>query len=153
MIVLAGAGLAALLILDAVRRRRGDSPLPATASGPLSSPRDADPLSKSANEWELYAARLAEARNYREAVRAWYHAVLVTLYRGGALHYRQGRTNWEYYYSLPQRVTWRSQFLDVIQRFEIEWYGKSSSNADDLADYSRRAGALIAELREGKTQL
>ena len=60
------------------------------------SQRDADPLSREQDEWEKYAAELAAAGRLREAIRAWYHAVLVGLFRAGLLHHHKGRTNWEY---------------------------------------------------------
>ena len=85
-----------ILAFEVVRRSRARQTEPVMASEPLSSKRDEDPLSRGASEWERYAAQLAAAGRLREAIRAWYHAVLVTLYGANILHYRKGRTNWEY---------------------------------------------------------
>ena len=73
-----------LLAMLVVRRKRlpvaGPDSEPAR---PLTSRRDEDPLSREASEWERHAAELAAARRWREAIRAWYHAVLVALFRTG----------------------------------------------------------------------
>ena len=59
-------------------RRRGAAPAVA-GPAPLPPSADDDPLSREANEWERYARELAAAGRAREAIRAWYHAVLVAL--------------------------------------------------------------------------
>ncbi|HYH47315.1 MAG TPA: hypothetical protein VEG34_16665, partial [Thermoanaerobaculia bacterium] len=82
------------------KRRRGAAPAVA-GPAPLPPSADDDPLSREANEWERYARELAAAGRAREAIRAWYHAVLVAFYRAGTLHYRRGRTNWEYVSAVP----------------------------------------------------
>ena len=142
-LILALAGLALLLALDIVRRNRAKKST-LTARAPLAaSPHDADPLSRTANEWASYAAQLSSTGQNRMAIRAWYHAVLVALYRGGNLHYRKGRTNWEYYYSLAPELGWRRQFFDLTGGFEIEWYGREESTLDSLNQYAETAKAIL----------
>ncbi len=108
---------------------------------------DDNPLSREGSEWELYAEQLAAAGRLREAIRAWYHAVLVHLYRGGLLHYRKGRTNWEYVAALSAQLTWRSRFIELTRHFETEWYGRGASSEDALERCRRAAGEILDRLR------
>lgn len=109
--------------------------------------RDADPLSREANEWERYALELARAGKLREAIRAWYHAVLVALYRAGVLNYRKGATNWEYVTRLSSSLAWRSKFVDMTRRFEREWYGRDRSTADVLEEHAAQARVILSAIR------
>ncbi len=138
--------LALLLAVLAVRlfRRRGKAPAAAAAPPPSLDPAaDADPLSRRESEWERFAEELAAAGRYREAIRALYHAVLVALYRGGWLHYRKGRTNWEYVASLPPAAPWRGDFVLLTRRFEEEWYGRRESREEAYRAASEEAERLL----------
>ena len=135
------------LAIEVIRRaRRGDADT-LTSSAPSRSARDDDPLSRGATEWERYAAQLAAAGRFREAIRAWYHAVLVTCYAVGALHFRKGRTNWEYIASLSSATTWRPELIRLTQRFEQEWYGADQSTEEALDDCSADAKRILEELQ------
>jgi len=127
------------------RRRRGKA-APEQAAPPPAA--DDDPLSREVNEWERYAGELAAAGRRREAVRAWYHAVLVSLFRSGVLHYRKGRTNWEYVAALAAGFGWRSRFIDLTRCFEREWYGRDHSTPEALDEAAGLAGSLLGALRE-----
>ncbi len=116
-------------------------------STPLGSKRDEDPLSRGASDWERYARDLAGARQFREAIRAWYHAVLVTCYAAGILHFRRGRTNWEYVASLPPALSWRPDLIELTRRFEKEWYGGDQSTEEALEHCSERAAGILEALR------
>ncbi len=131
------------LAVEVVRRARRGDPQTLTSSAPLRSARDDDPLSRGATEWERYAAQLGAESRYREAIRAWYHAVLVTCYGTGVLHFRKSRTNWEYIASLPPSTAWRSELIRLTQRFEQEWYGAEQSTEDMLDDCSTRAKRIL----------
>ncbi|HYN21033.1 MAG TPA: DUF4129 domain-containing protein [Thermoanaerobaculia bacterium] len=124
-------------------RRRGAAPAEA-GPAPLPPATDDDPLSREANEWERYARELAAAGRAREAIRAWYHAVLVALYRGGTLHYRKGRTNWEYVSAVPPGTTWRSTFVELTRHFEREWYGRDRSTPEALRESEAMALGLLS---------
>ena len=128
-------------------RRRGAAPV-MTGPAPLPPSADDDPLSREANEWERYARELAAAGRAREAIRAWYHAVLVALYRAGTLHYRKGRTNWEYVSAVPPGTTWRSRFVEMTRHFEREWYGRDQSTPEALRESEAMALSLLATVRE-----
>ena len=128
-LVIALAAVLAVLGLLALRRRGAPAAFPAPAAAPAPPARDDDPLSRRAGEWEVYARELAAAGRCREAVRAWYHAVLVALYQQGALHHRKGRTNWEYVAAVPPEAAWRPAFAALTRRFEREWYGSDRSSA------------------------
>ena len=145
-LVLVAAALLAWFGYRAFRhRQRGGAP--ALRPAPLSSAADDDPLSRESNEWERYAAELAAAGRAREAVRAWYHAVLVTLFRAGALHHRRGRTNWEYISSLPPGLPWRAGFIELTRHFEREWYGRDRSSEEALAAAEEMARGLLLAVR------
>lgn len=134
-----------LLAWNALRGRRA-SPDLATSAALTASARDEDPLSRASNEWEQYAAQLAAAGRFREAIRAWYHAVLVTLYGASILHFRKGRTNWEYVTALSPSLTWRGHFITLTRRFELEWYGATESTAEALDECTRDAQAILDAL-------
>lgn len=127
-------------------RRRGAAPVEAGAA-PLPPAADEDPLSREANEWERYARELAAAGRAREAIRAWYHAVLVAFYRTGTLHYRKGRTNWEYVSAVPPGTTWRSGFVELTRHFEREWYGRDRSTPEALRESEEMALGLLSSAR------
>jgi hypothetical protein len=139
--------LIVFLALEVRRRARRASPSGVETSEPLGSKRDEDPLSRGATEWERYAAQLADAWRFREAIRAWYHAVLVTCYSAGVLHYRKSRTNWEYVSALAPSFAWRPELIGLTRRFEREWYGSDQSSADALEDCRRRARTIIDSVR------
>lgn len=117
-----------VLAWEVIRRSKRAVAAPVTASEPVASKRDENPLSRGASEWERYAAQLAAAGRVREAIRAWYHAVLVTCYGAGILHFRKGRTNWEYVSAVSPQHEWRGEFVRLTRRFEEEWYGRDTSS-------------------------
>jgi len=143
VIALALAGAAILY----VRRRRKVGTAGAPEEAPAPPAADDDPLSREVGEWERYARELERAGRTREAVRAWYHAVLVALYRTGFVHYRRGRTNWEYVASLSPTLSVRAGFADLTRRFEREWYGRDESDSEALAAAAEVAGGLLGAVR------
>jgi len=146
-IVGAIVAIVVLLAIFVLRRSRGAAPDAVETSAPLGSRADEDPLSRGATEWERYAAQLAGAGKFREAIRAWYHAVLVTCYAAGILHFRKGRTNWEYVASLGPAVEWRPDMIELTRHFEREWYGSLHSTPDALDECSHRAQQILGTLR------
>lgn len=142
------AALALLLALFAVLllRRRGPAPQRIAAPPAAGLAADADPLSRRESEWERFAAELAAAGRFREAIRARFHAVLVALYGGGWLHYRKGRTNWEYVAALAPALGWRSDFIRLTRTFEEEWYGGRESREESYARASEEAERVLGAL-------
>ncbi len=141
--------VALLLGILAVRslRRGGGGPTDAVSLGRASSSRDEDPLSREASEWESYARELAGRRRWREAIRAWYHAVLVALFRSGRLHHQRGRTNWEYVSRLSPDLPWRAGFVSLTRRFDREWYGRRTSDGSALSACAREAREVLRAVR------
>jgi len=137
----------AIVALEVLRRSRRGKPDEIATSDPITSRRDEDPLSRGATEWERYAAQLAQAGRIREAIRAWYHAVLVTCYGAGILNFRKGRTNWEYVSMMRAEVGWRPQFADLTRSYEREWYGRDESTGEALDDCSSRAQSILGQIR------
>jgi hypothetical protein len=142
IVVLIGA-----LAYAALRRSRRAREMPLQSEAPAMSAHDADPLSRGANEWERYAAQLAAAGRTREAIRAWYHAVLVTLYSASILHFRKGRTNWEYVSMLAPSLTWRGRFVELTRQFEVEWYGLHESAEETLEECRETARQIMDSVR------
>lgn len=116
----------------------------AAATSP--SPVDADPRTRAADEWARYARELIALGRHREAIRAWYHAMLVNCWSHGLLHHRVGRTNWEYALTLPATLTWRARFHDLTQRFDRAWYG-GRVGADEAHSYAIEAEHLMTQQR------
>ena len=146
--VVVGAIVLVILYLafDVLRRSRAGVDEVET-SVPIGSKQDEDPLSRGATEWERYANELASNGRFREAIRAWYHAVLVTCYAAGILHFRKGRTNWEYIATLAPSLAWRPDAIELTRRFEQEWYGALHSSRDAYDACSERAQSVLDALR------
>ena len=145
VLILGTIGIIAYVTLQRRRTvvRTGTTEAPATV-------RDEDPLSRSSNEWERFAAELMGNGRFREAVRAWYHAVLVTLFRSGQLHYRKDRTNWEYAYALGPELPWRPGFVDATRAFEQVWYGRRETPSDAAEAFASDARSILEKIRGGK---
>ncbi len=109
---------------------------------------DDDPLSRTASGWEERARSLAAEGRAREAIRAWYHALLVNCYGAGALHYRRGSTNWEYVHALSPALGWRRRFEDLTRTFDLEWYGHAESSAEALQGFAEGAVEILAALKK-----
>ncbi|HYS55511.1 MAG TPA: DUF4129 domain-containing protein [Thermoanaerobaculia bacterium] len=139
-----------VLAFEVIRRSRRRAAEVMVESVPATSARDADPLSRGANEWERHAVQLAAAGRIREAIRAWYHAVLVTLYGNGILTFRKGRTNWEYVSTLTPSIPWRGDFVKLTRRFEHEWYGSANSSPDALSECRGVARGILNQVRRAE---
>jgi hypothetical protein len=142
----------AILAFEVIRRSRKRAAAIVEENAPLTSTSDDDPLSRGANEWERYAAQLAAAGRLREAIRAWYHAVLVTLYGANILHYRKGRTNWEYVATVGPEHGWRARFIELTRLFEHEWYGSDDSSSDALIECSVDARFVLDAVRRANRE-
>ena len=138
------AAIALVLAVAAVRSmRRRDAAETRGEAGEASPERDEDPLSREAAEWERYAGELASAGRRREAIRAWYHAVLVALFRAGRLHHQKGRTNWEYVAQVQPEARWRGTFVSLTEVFDREWYGRDTSAPEALRECAARAREVL----------
>jgi len=142
----------AILAFEVIRRSRKRAAAIVETSAPLTSTGDDDPLSRGANEWERYAVQLAAAGRLREAIRAWYHAVLVTLYGANILHYRKGRTNWEYVAAVGPDHAWRPQLIELTRLFEHEWYGSDDSSGEALDASSAAARGVLDAVRRANRE-
>ena len=147
--VVAVAALLLAVLAYRTLRRGSATPAEVESDRALSSAKDDDPLSRELGEWEKHARDLVAAGRWREAIRAWYHAVLVSLFQGGLLHYQKGRTNWEYASRLPPEIAWRPTFLDLTRLFDREWYGRASSDAEAVRECSRGAREILGAVRGG----
>jgi hypothetical protein len=142
-----GAILVAVLALAvrAIALSRRKPALSARAAAPAPDA-DADPLSRSSGEWEDRARSLAAEGRFREAIRAWYHALLVNAFRAGVLHHRRGNTNREYARSLSPEVPYRATFGELTDRFDLEWYGRPESTPESLEVFAQQSQLLLAQI-------
>ncbi|MEM8962095.1 MAG: DUF4129 domain-containing protein [Acidobacteriota bacterium] len=106
---------------------------------------DDDPRSRTANAWVDHARALGEAGRHREAIRAWYHAVLATLVRHGLVAWRKDRTNWEYVTAIGPERRWRPAFISLTRVFETAWYGRRA-DARALATSASEAETVLRAL-------
>lgn len=89
------------------------------------------------------AQEMADARDYRTAVRYLYLSALLTLDERGLLRYDRTKTNREYVRSLRNEPTLAAKLREVIDLFDRVWYGLQPL---DLAAYTRYQ-EQVAELR------
>jgi hypothetical protein len=133
-------GLAVFVLL---RRRVPRAELVASAPASMA---DADPTSRDESAWRARAEALAAEGRHREAIRAFYHALLVRCFETGALQARRGTTNREYARALDSRVAWAPEFDELTLRFDLEWYGHESSTAAAFRDFLQRTEALMGSV-------
>jgi len=145
VLILGAVGIVAFLALQ--RKGKAIETVPVEGPAPV---RDEDPLSRSSNEWERFAAELMGSGRFREAIRAWYHAVLVTLFRAGLLHYRKDRTNWEYAYALGPDLPWRPGFVEATRTFEQVWYGRREAPTETAEAFAFEARGMLDRIRAGR---
>jgi hypothetical protein len=148
-LVITVLGTLGIVAVIALRRRHASPAAMATSEAPAIRAQDDDPLSRTASEWERFAAELMKSGRFREAIRAWYHALLVSLFRAGTLHYRKDRTNWEYAYALPSTISWRAGFMEATRTFEREWYGRRDTGVETAEIYQEQAIEMLGAVRQG----
>jgi hypothetical protein len=139
----------ALVALLAIRARLSKGSV-APSTVPISrgdKEADEDPLSRNTSEWEQRARDLAAQGRAREAIRAWYHAVLVACYATGRLSHRRGRTNWEYAALLSPSLGWRPDFVSLTRWFDEQWYGRAESSDESLSLFSAGATGILRAMR------
>ncbi|HEX4381846.1 MAG TPA: DUF4129 domain-containing protein [Myxococcales bacterium] len=147
VLVLVGIILVFLIALAVRAALRPEPKRPDATSDKTLSKKDDDPLSRTASGWEERAAALAAEGRFREAIRAWYHALLVHAAGAGVLRYQRGRTNWEYVALLSPALSWRPVFAELTRLFEREWYGRAESREEELELFRRDARQVLAALR------
>ena len=148
-LILVGAVVVVAAVLAFMAWRRREPPMLAAESTLVASQADADPRSRAANEWIRYAQELLALGRHREAIRAWYHAILVGCWSHGLLHHRVGLTNWEYAFALSAANSWRARFLDLTLRFDQAWYG-GRVEVDESQAFAFEAEQILAQLSSAK---
>jgi hypothetical protein len=146
--VLVVVGIVAVLLvgLAAVVLLRYRAPPTEPAATPPAATADADPTSRDESAWRARADALAAEGRHREAIRAFYHALLVRCFQTGALQARRGTTNREYARALDTRVAWAPDFEELTLRFDLEWYGHDSSTAAAFRDFLERTETLMGRV-------
>lgn len=139
----------AVLAYRALRTRRR-APQETLTDATPETDRDEDPTSRPPSEWEQHAETLARAGRYREAIRAWYHAVLAAAFRRGYVTYAKGRTNWEYVAALSPGLDFRNDVISMTQRFEGCWYGGREASPHVLTEQKNAAQAVLVLIDAGR---
>ena len=75
------------------------------------------------------------------------HLPMLADLKVGLLHFRKGRTNWEYIALLAPSLDWRPDLITLTRRFEQEWYGHDESSIDALTDCSENARSILDAIR------
>jgi hypothetical protein len=136
-LVAGGLLLLAVGVYVYVTRRRDRDALRKTEEAPSSGdPRDRAPAS-----FLDEAARLAEAGDLREALRALYLATLVALDRRRLIAFDPHLTNWQYLRQMP-RGDAREAFTHFTRLFDFKWYGREVTSREDY----ERCRALASEI-------
>ncbi len=144
--IVVGALVALATVLALVAWRRRAPALPTVTGTALPAQADADPRSRAADEWVAFAQDLARQGRYREAIRAWYHALLVECWSFGLIHHRIGRTNWEYALAISSELSWRGGFHELTRAFDHAWYG-GRDDGEAARAFADAAQGLLARLR------
>lgn len=147
-LVALACGVFAVLAFRAYRARRLE-PVGEMTEEVREVDRDEDPTSRQPSEWEQHADTLARAGRYREAIRAWYHAVLAATFSRGYITYAKGRTNWEYVAALSPGLRFRNDVIAMTQAFEGCWYGGREASPQILSEQKKTAQAILVILATG----
>ena len=126
-VLLAAAGITAIVWLSKVRRRPAGAP-------PASPPDDAAPETVAWTRWLAQADAAAAAGLWREAVHFSYWCAVSFLEANGAWPADRTRTPREYLRLLPQS-SGAGQALGALTRlFERVWYGTDEADAEAFAE-------------------
>ena len=132
-------GGAVLLVVRAVRARRGRSP------GTDGSPRVVVAADEVGVDWAAEAARAVAEGRWRDALRCRYRVLVVDLAAAGLLGDLAGRTSGELAAELAaSRPAASPAFGAATRLFEESWYGGVPAGADRLDDLERHASEARA---------
>ncbi|HEY8432816.1 MAG TPA: DUF4129 domain-containing protein [Sandaracinaceae bacterium] len=92
------------------------------------------------------AARLADAGDLREALRALYLATLVALDRRRLIAYDPHLTNWQYLRQMPRGEA-RDAFAQLTRLFDYKWYGHEETTREDYERCRALARAIAVETK------
>lgn len=149
--ILIAACLLALALMVIRRSRRRPKTAPVTVER-IASVADQDPRSRPESEWVRLARSLAAAGRHREAIRAWYNAILATLIRTRRVAWIRGRTNWEYVSAVAASSPWKGDLVRLTAEFDREWYGNHEVDSTAYASFAETAAMILESIddrREG----
>ena len=118
-------GILGNIIADRRLRRNGEDDLPATAA-----------------EAREEAQQLAQAGNYREAVRHLYLAALLGLDESGLIRYDRTLTNREVLAQTQSEAAVQSHLRPVVETFDQVWYGIHEPDQSSYSSYVREIDQL-----------
>lgn len=84
-----------------------------------------------ATGWFDNAETLASQKQWKQACRALYHALLRLMDEKDILTFTATRTNYEYWYALSQYQSIQRMFRQVYDRVEIIWFGNRNADRHD----------------------
>jgi hypothetical protein len=109
---------------------------------------EGDAIPESAAEARAQAHVLAEAGNYRSAVRHLYLAALLHLDEQGILRFQQDQTNREVLAQTKDGSSVRSHLEPVVETFDRVWYGVREPDRQTFEAYRHEIDVLMAESEE-----
>jgi hypothetical protein len=88
-------------------------------------------------DWAERALTLAEAGDFRGAVRACYLGILQTLEQERLLRYNRSKTNWEYLAELSPWPQLTSPMRELTLSFDYIWYGHQPSEPESYRQFQQ----------------
>jgi Domain of unknown function (DUF4129) len=126
-VLLAAAGITAIVWLSRFRRRPAQAQLQSAVDG-------AAPETVAWTHWLAQADAAAAAGRWRDAVHCSYWCAVSFLEKNGAWSADRTRTPREYVRLLPQSSGARPALAALTRLFERVWYGTDQANADAFAE-------------------
>ena len=151
-----GVALAVILVLGAIRWRRGRRPTQqaphemTTAQIVDLSDENLSAQDLPTDRWLQLAAEMMKRQDYRHALRALYLSVISILAEGNRVVPARHKTNQDYYYELARHAHAEPEilqlFLSCMRLFEQAWYGMhavSNAQVERFAHDQKRIYALV----------
>jgi hypothetical protein len=107
-----------------------------------------DEIPQSAAEARTQAQQLAEAGNFRSAVRQLYLAALLHLDEQGILRFHRDQTNREVLAQTEDGSAVRAHLQPVVETFDRVWYGVREPDRQAFETYRHEIDGLMAENEE-----
>ncbi|HRJ43271.1 MAG: DUF4129 domain-containing protein [Caldilineaceae bacterium] len=146
--IFVSGGLLLVLLLGYWLRRLLAGMLAGQESGDAEAGADGWPVS--AAQARQQAGQMAQAGNYREAVRRLYLAALLRLAEREVIRYDPSQTNREVLERVDPNAPTHGHLQPVVETFDRVWYGEREPDEETFRVYSREIDALLSERREGQ---
>lgn len=109
---------------------------------------EAAPLTATAARQQ--ATVLAEAGNYREAVRQLYLSALLSLEEHALIRYDRSLTNREVLAQVQKQQTVQSHLQPIVETFDNVWYGIHEPDQTTFSDYAQEIDELAETMQKSQ---